>query len=342
MALAASATWSFEVPPIRPGALVPCSRGHESSSQRSARPGAGASRCPGRVRLAHGGGHRALRGQGGLAAQARRLVLRERQPRSQERGARRARGVDRADRRRQRERGAAARAAADQAPPAAAQRAAARRQVVSVHRRDARRRVPARALHARAAPRRRALLRPVRVGAEGADDARDAQQDLPVPPLRGPVARPALGRAVPRLPHRPLRSALRRADHARGLPRRDRRCDRVPRGAHEQDRARPRAAHAGGLRAARVRGGRAHPQPADGRAPPQRAAGRGRRHGHLRRGRARGRGRRRQRAAARGAGRAHRGAPLALPRERRRSRARTSCWRASCSTTTTRRSASRR
>ena len=32
---------------------------------------------------------------------------------------------------------------------------------------------------------RRALLRPLRVGAEGAHDARDAQQDLPVPALRG-------------------------------------------------------------------------------------------------------------------------------------------------------------
>ena len=202
--------------PVRREALVPCSRGHGSSSRRSARPGAGAARRAGRVRLAHRRGHGALRRQGRLAAQARGVVLRERHPRSQERGAGRAGGVDRADRGRERERGAAARAAADQAPPAAAQRAAARRQVVSVHRRDARGRVPARALHARAAPHRRALLRPVRVGAEGADDARDAQQDLPVPALRGAGAGPALGRAVPRLPHRPLRGALRRADHARG------------------------------------------------------------------------------------------------------------------------------
>ena len=285
MTLAACATW----PPagtaakarIRPDPLVPCSRGDQSSSRRPARPGAGASRRPGRVRLAHGGRHGALRGQGRLAAQARGVVLRERQPRSQERGAGRPRGVDRADRGRQRERGAAARAAADQAPPAAAQRAPARRQVVSVHRRHAGRRVPARAVHARAPPDRRALLRAVRIGAEGADDARDAQQDLPVPPLRGPVARPALGRALPRLPHRPLRSTLRGLHLAGGVPRGDRRCDRVPRGPDEQDRARPRAAHARSLRAASLRGGGAHPQPADGGAPPERAPGRRGRYGHL-------------------------------------------------------------
>ena len=185
MTLAASATWRSSYP-----AVVAT----EAPASRPARPGAVAARCPGRVRLAHGRGHGALRRQGRLAEEARGLVLRERQSRSQERGARRARGVDRADRGRQRERGAAARAAADQAPPAAAQRAPARRQVVPVHRRDAGRRVPARALHARAAPQQRALLRPVRVGAEGAHDARDAQQDLPVPPLRG-ARRPAGARA---------------------------------------------------------------------------------------------------------------------------------------------------
>ena len=188
----------------------------------------------------------------------------------------------------------------------------------------------------------RPLLRPVRVGAEGAHDARDAQQDLPVPPLRGAGAGPALGRALPRLPHRPLRSPVRRADHARGLPGRDRRRDRLPRGPHEQDRARPRAAHAGGLGATSVRGGRAHPQPAHRRPAPQRAAGRGRRLGHLRRGRARRRGRHRQRAAAR---RARAGASRSAARTTSRtprSRARTRCSRASCSSTTTRRSAFRR
>ncbi len=301
--------------PGRP--LVPCSRGHRSPDERSARAGARPAGRAGRVRLAHRRGHRALRRQGSVAEEARGVLLRERQPRPQERGARVAGRVDRVDRGRQRERGAAARAAADQAPSAAPECAPARRQVVPVHRRDARRRVPARALHARAAPHRRALLRALRVGAEGAHHARDAQQDLPVPAVRGPCAGPALGRAVPRLPHRALRGTVRGPDHARGLPRRDRRRDRVPRGTHEQDRARSRAAHARRLRAAPVRGGRARPQPAHGRAPPQRAPGRRRRLRHLRRDRAGGRERRRQRPAAGGARRAHRGAPLALPGERR-------------------------
>ncbi len=249
---------------------------------------------------------------------------------------------DRADRRRQRERGAAARAAADQAPPAAAERAAARRQVVSVHRRDARGRVPARALHARAPPRRRPLLRPVRVGAEGADDARDAQQDLPVPALRGAGAGQALGRAVPRLPHRPLRSALRRADHARGLPRGDRRRHRVPRGAHEQDRARPRAAHAArppsGISSRRPRapatGSRPCATSASGRPWPSARA-------PTTRSRSRSRATSPTCSCSRCAVAASRSAARTTSRTPR-SRARTRCSRASCSSTTTRRSASRR
>ena len=89
-----------------------------------------------------------------------------------------------------------------------------------------------------------------------------------------------------------------------------------------------------------VRGGGAHAQPADGGAPPQRAPGRGRRH-------------RAPTTSSRSPSRAtsptcscfpvragrHRGAPLALPRERRGRGRRTNCWRASCSTTTPRRSA---
>ena len=145
VALAARATW--------PSGVVPCSRGHRRPTSRPARAGAVAARRPGRVRLAHGRRHRALRRQGALAAQARASYFASdsRDRKTSELVA--ARGVDRADRRRQRERGAAARAAADQAPPAAVQRAAARRQEVPVHRGHGRRRVPARAVHARAAPR---------------------------------------------------------------------------------------------------------------------------------------------------------------------------------------------
>ena len=66
---------------------------------------------------------------------------------------------------------------------------------------------------------------------------------------------------MPRLPHRTLRGPLREPDLARGLPRRDRPGDHVPRGPHAADRARSRAAHGRGLGGAGVRGGRPSPQP---------------------------------------------------------------------------------
>ena len=123
----------------------------------------------------------------------------------------------RGDRHRHRGRGAPPRAEPRQAPPAAVQRAPARRQVVPVHRRHRRGRVPAGHVHARAAPPRRRLLRPVREREEGAGDARRAQPRLPVPAVRGPEAGPALGHPVPRLPHRALPRAVRRLHLEGGL-----------------------------------------------------------------------------------------------------------------------------
>ena len=142
-------------------------------------------------------------------------------------GARRRR---RGDRHRHRGRGAAPRAEPRQAPPAAVQRAAARRQVVPVHRRHRRGRVPARHVHARAPPARRRLLRAVREREEGARDARRPQPRLPVPALRGAEAGPPLRHPVPRLPHRPLPRPVRRLRLEGGLPGDDRRRDRVPLG----------------------------------------------------------------------------------------------------------------
>ena len=61
-----------------------------------------------------------------------------------------------------------------------------------VHRDLARRGLPARLLHAREAPPRPRLLRPVLERQAHARDAGPARQDLPVPLLQGPGARPAL------------------------------------------------------------------------------------------------------------------------------------------------------
>ena len=156
----------------------------------------------------------------------------------------------RGDRHRHRGRGAAPRAEPGQAPPAAVQRPAARRQVVPVHRGHGRGRLPARDVHARAAPARRRLLRAVREREEGARDARRAQPRLPVPALRGPEAGPPQRDPVPRLPHRALPGAVRRLHLEGGLPRDHRRRDRVPLGRDAADPARARAEDAGGGRRA--------------------------------------------------------------------------------------------
>ena len=224
----------------------------------------------------------------------------------------------RGDRHRQRGRGAAPRAEPRQAPPAAVQRAAARRQVVPVHRRHGRGRVPARHVHARAAPPRRPLLRPVREREEGARDARRAQPRLPVPAVRGPEAGPALRDPVPRLPHRALPRALRRLHLEGGLPRDHRRRDQLPLRRHADDRARARAADARGGRRRALRGRGALPQPAVRDPAPGRAAGgRPARDRHDRRDRHRGRRRPGGRAGL-PAPRRQDDRPLRLPpRERR-------------------------
>ena len=163
----------------------------------------------------------ALRRQGEVAAPARALVLPGARPRpADDLAAARARARRRGDRHEHRGRGAAPRAEPRQAAPAAVQRAAARRQVVPVHRGHRRGRVPARDVHARAAPARRRLLRAVREREEGARDARRAEPRLPLPAVRGPEAGPALGHPLPRLPHRPLPRALRRLHLARPSTRR--------------------------------------------------------------------------------------------------------------------------
>ena len=66
--------------------------------------------------------------------------------------------------------------------------------------------------------RGRRLLRPVRLGEEGARDAGRAQPRLPLPALRGPAAGAPLRHPVPRLPHRPLPGPVRRLRLAGGLP----------------------------------------------------------------------------------------------------------------------------
>ena len=222
-------------------------------------------------------GRRSVRRKGEVAAPARPLVLpaglvghAARDP--ADGGARRR---DRDDRDRHRGRGAAPRAEPRQAPPAAVQRPAARRQVVPVHRRHGRGRLPAGDVHARAAPPRRRLLRAVREREEGARDARRPEPRLPLPAVRGAAARPAQRHPVPRLPHRALLRAVRRLHLAGGLPRADRPGDRVPLGRRQADPAAARGADAAGRGRGALRGRRALPQPAArGRAAVRAAGGR--------------------------------------------------------------------
>ncbi len=68
--------------------------------------------------------------------------------------------------------------------------------------------------------RERAYFGPYSSRQARARDARPARQDLPVPLLRGPGARPPLGLAVPGLLHQALRGALRRLRLQGGVPRR--------------------------------------------------------------------------------------------------------------------------
>ena len=238
-------------------------------------------------------------------------------------------------RRRHRGRGAAHRADLHQAVQAALQHPAARRQVVSVHRDQPRRGLPARVLHARAPPPRPRLLRPVLERQARPRHARPARQGLPVPLLRGPGARPALRLAVPGLLHQALRGALRRLRLQGGVPRGHRRRDGVPVGALQADRARPRAPHVLPLRRAGLRAGDDRAQPAAGRARAARAPARRQRgRGHLRRGGGRRRRHRGQRAGLPGPRRRAQRPPVLLPRQPGRAvRSRWSRRSSSCSTT---------
>ena len=225
----------------------------------------------------------------------------------------------RGDRHGHRGRGASPGAEPRQTASAAVQRAASGRQVVPVHRGHGRGRLPARDVHARAAPAGGRLLRPVREREEGARDAGRAQPGLPVPALRGAEAGPPLRDPLPRLPHRALPGPVRGLHLEGGLPRDHRQRDRVPLGRHEADSARARAEDEGRRRGRALRGGGAQPEPSLRRPPSRRATGCGQ---ALRRQRRRDRDRRRRRprdgsglsAARRPADR-----PLRVPpRERRR------------------------
>ena len=180
----------------------------ESRAPRGAAHGAAPrpSRSAGRLPLPRRARARHLRRQGEVDPQAGREPLLEPV-------AVRHDGADRRDRphrvarRRDRGRGAAHRADLHQAVQAALQHPAARRQVLSVHRDQPRRGLPARLLHARAPPPQPRLLRPLLVRQARPRHARPARQGLPVPLLRGHRARPALRLAVPGLLHQALRGA---------------------------------------------------------------------------------------------------------------------------------------
>ena len=240
----------------------------------------------------------ALHRQGKVAAVARAELLpgRIRRPRDHRAAPGPGRG-HRGDRHRHRGRGAPPRAEPRQAPPAAVQRQAPRRQVVPVHRRHRRGRLPAGHVHARAAPARGRLLRAVREREEGARDARRAQPRLPLPAVRGAATGPPLGDPVPRLPHRTLPGPVRRLHLEEGLPRDHRPGDRVPLGRDAAHHPRARAEDEGSRRGRALRGGGALPQPVVRRPAPRRAAGGGQALGRDRR-RDRDRRRRRPRGGA--------------------------------------------
>ena len=71
----------------------------------------------------------------------------------------------------------------------------------------------------RAAPARPALLRPVLERLQGARDPEPDREDLPDPPVRGPRARAAVRRPLPRLPHQAVPGAVRRLHRPRGSTR---------------------------------------------------------------------------------------------------------------------------
>ena len=172
------------------------------------------------------------------------------------RQARRRDRVDRLPRHRDRGRGADRRAAVHQAPSADPQRQAARRQVLSLHRDQPRRGVPARLLHPRAPPAEPRLLRALRERASRPRDARAARQAVPVPDLRRRGAGAPLRRALPRLLHQALRGALRRLHRRHRVRPQHRRDPPLPLGPLPRGRARPDREDGGGRRPPRSSSGR--------------------------------------------------------------------------------------
>ncbi len=256
-----------------------------------------------------------LRRQGGLDPQAGGLALLR--ARALERRHARAGPLDRLPRDRDRGGGAAHRAADDQAPPAALQHPAARRQVVPVRGNQPRRGVPTRLLHARAAPVRASLLRPVLEREAHARDARASRQALPVPDVRRPRARPALRRPLSGLLHQALPGAVRRLHRPRGVPAQHRGDRGLPLRPLPGRRARPGAQDGRRFPRRGVRARGRLPGPPGRRPVPDAAPARRGRHPAQRR-RDRGRARRpgRQRPGLPGSRRRARRAPELLPGER--------------------------
>src|SRR5436190_15695635 len=231
LATASTRSWHYRSGPVSPpGPLAFFGPGYADldgvSAGRSAQSAAGAA---GGLPLPRPERRRAVRRQGEVLAAAGALVLPaerrypHRDPAAPGAGRRR-----RGDRHPERGRGASSGAEPREAAPAAVQRPAARRQVLPVHRRHGRGRVPARYVHARAPPPGSRLLRAVREREEGARDPRRPQPGLPVPSVRGAEAGPPLRDPVSRLPHRPLPGAVRRLRVERGLSRDHRPGDRIP------------------------------------------------------------------------------------------------------------------
>ena len=219
-------------------------------------------RPAGRLRVQGRRRRGAVRGQGDVDPQARRLALLRAPPRRAR--VHRPGRLDRLPGHRDGGRGAARRAAVHQAPPAPLQHPPARRQVLSLRGGQPGRGVPARLLHARAPPLRAGLLRPVLQRHAGARDAGPARQAVPVPDLRGARARAAIGGPLPRLLHQALPGAVRRLHRPRGVPAQHRGDHRLPLRPLPRRRARPGAQDGGGRGQRGVRAGRDLSRPPGG------------------------------------------------------------------------------
>ena len=154
----------------------------------------------------------------------------------------------------------------DQAVPAGVQHPAQGRQELPVHQDHARRRLPPDRADAQAAPGRKPLLRPVRLGLQRRRGDEPRSPALPVPDVhdRHPGRRAGSRSAVPPVSHQALPGPLHRGHLEGRLSGRHRSGRALPRGPPGASRARAAQGDGGGERAPGVRAGGGHPRQGPG------------------------------------------------------------------------------